>query len=181
MSHSVLLNALAAVDLIKNINHLVFAVAEVAFRIYIPAENRVMCKIDIPVIIAQLDTWYIVFITIERVICVFQPMKTAQLITKNRARVASILIALFFILWNLESAFRYDLVTEYGFTDCLKVTDYGLPQLIKAKDFISELLTSFIPICIMVPANITIFIKLYLRARLIVWFESLSEYVGYEI
>ncbi len=77
--------------------------------------------------------------------------------------VFTILVVIFFILWNLETIFRYDLVTQYGFTDCLKVTDYGLPELIKAKDSISEVLASFIPICIMVPANIAIFIKLSLR------------------
>ena len=162
---SVLLNALAAVDLIKNVTNLIFAVAEVAFGIYIPVENRAMCKFDILLVTAQLDAWYIVSLTIERVICVFRPIETAQIITKKRAWVVSITFAVFFFLWNLETAFRYDLVPEYGFNHCLEVTDYGLPQLIKAKDSISELLTSFIPICIMIPANITIFVKLYLRVQ----------------
>ncbi len=165
MPHCVLCRALAAVDLFKLTEHFVFAIMYSGWGLVLPMTSRVACKIDVflIMILTHLDAWCITSLAGERVIAVYAPLKMKSLTTKGRVRVLVSGLVVFFMLWNAEILYRYNLVwvEDLEFWDCIPRADFGLIGFSGTKERISELLATLIPICIMVPCNAAILVRLY--------------------
>ncbi len=136
-------------------------------------QNRPLCKLVIflPLLCLHLDANIIVGLSIQRVICVFKPLQAAPIITKFRIQIYLAVTFVFFVIFNGESAIRYD---WYEITDgdvvtkvCEPMHFYGLPEKYWVmKDLISGLLASFIPLIIISVCNIALLIKLALRKQM---------------
>ncbi len=165
MPHCVICRALAVVDLLKLTEHLVVAAVYSGWGIVPPMTNRVLCKLYVFFIMTftHLDAWCIVSLALERLLAVFVPLKMKSLITKGRVRILVSGLVVFFLLWNAELLYRYDLVwfEDFEYWDCAPITDFGLRGFRVTKEGISELLATLIPICIMVPCNAAILLRLY--------------------
>ncbi len=165
MPHCVLCRALAVVDLLKLIGHFVIAVVYSGWSIALPITSRALCKLYVFLIMmfTHLDAWCIVSLALERLLAVSVPLKMKSFITKGRVRVIVSGLIAFFLLFNAEILYRYDLVwfEDFQFWDCAPMTDFGLRGFRATKEGIGELLATLIPICIMVPCNVAILLKLY--------------------
>ncbi len=168
MPHCVLCRALAVVDLLKLTEQLIQGVLYSGWGLLLPGLSRATCKMHMFLILTltQLDAWCITSLAIERLLAVCIPLKMKGLITKGRLRVLACLVV-FFLLWNAELLFRFDLVwiEDFEFWTCMPVTNFGIRGFSGTKEGISEMLTTLIPICIMVPCNMAILLRLYQQHR----------------
>ncbi len=167
MAHSIMCGMLALVDLAFMAFHLIISLGEIITGEVITWLNSPLCKFGIffSYLCLHLDANIIVGLSIERVICVFKPLRAAHIITKFKIRLYLVLIFAFFILFNGESAIRYDLrqKTDRGVVTkiCVPVYFYGLPkEYWVIKDQVSGLLGSFIPLIIIATCNVALLIKL---------------------
>ncbi len=169
MPHCVLCRALAVVDLLKLTQHLTVAVLYSGWGLVLPIASRAACKVYAFLILTltHLDAWCITSLAVERLLAVYVPLKMKSLISKRRVRILVSSLVVFFLLWNAELLYRYDLVwlEDLEFWNCLPVTDFGLRGFSGVKKAISEMFATLIPICIMVPCNIAILLRLYQQHR----------------
>ncbi len=167
MAHSIMCAILALVDLAFMAFQLIISLGEIITGEHVLWLSRPLCKFGIffGYLCLHLDANIIVGLSIERVICVFKPLQAAHIITKFRIKVYLVVIVVFFVLFNGESAFRYDWyqLCEGGIivNICKPVHFYGLSkELWVIKDQISGLLGSFFPLIIIAICNVALLIKL---------------------
>ncbi len=130
---------------------------------HLPNINGALCKYGVFLsrLCLQLDAWIIIGLSLERVMAIFKPLQAKQVITKAKIKFFLAIIFVFFILFNLESSFRFDLIeTNNGeslIKSCEPVYFYGLPRkLLAFKDKISAFLGSVIPVIIITTCNIAL-------------------------
>ncbi len=165
--HSVICKSLAATDLLNVIQGMLFALLYLGWGIVLPRSSRIACKVSIFLVrtVTHLDAWYLASLSLERVLVVYKPLDVSNIISTNRVRILSVFLLVFFLVWNGAKLARFDLVWDEGLNiwNCVPVHDYGLSKVLKIKDVISLLLVNVIPLCIMIPSNIAILVKLYRR------------------
>ena len=112
MPHCILCASLAFVDLAFMVHKLGISLIVIILGKHLPIINGTLCKFGIffSYLCLHLDAWIIIGLSLERVIAIFKPLEAKQMITKFKIKLFLVIIFVFFILFNLESSFRYDLV-----------------------------------------------------------------------
>ncbi len=173
MPHALFCSALAFVDLALMIFQINISLIRIFTGQHGTSINSFTCKFFINFVYlgTHLDAWIIVGLSGERVIAVFWPMRAKLIITKFRIKIFLLIIFLFFIVFDVETSVRYNLVeirnTEnIVVTNCEPVYFYGLPQKYSLiKDQISNFLLSVIPLTIIAACNVAILIRLSQRRQ----------------
>ena len=110
-------------------------------------------------------------ITVRSVEAIFSPFRSKQIMTKLKIKIILVSMTLFFVTWNGEMIVRYDLLELNGMNNssatlCDKVHHHGLPiNVFEINDMISKIFASFVPMLLIIPANIAVMIKLCLVRR----------------
>ncbi len=168
--HSLFCIALGSVDalflLMQVIGGLIDAISEKDVILM----NGFLCKLLIPLAIffIHIDAWILVGLSIERAIAVFWPLRAKLIITKFRIKIFLAVLFTFFILFDSETSVRFGLVEIENHNriviNCEPVYSYGLPNhFFVFKDQLSAILTSGIPLMIILFCNMATLIKLALK------------------
>ncbi len=175
MSHSIICLALAITDMsylsFLFINHCL----EIKYGLYWMMMK--LCRFQVMCVYVGLhiDAWLVTFLTFERFIVVFWPLRAGQLIPKTRIKIFLFFLVSFFLVWNSVYILRYDLFTvNYGlfsFEICDKINTFGAPEeLLDIFDELTELFATFLPMTLIIIGNIGIIFKLHtqkaIRAQL---------------
>ncbi len=132
--------------------------------------NMILCKIYIPILIylTHMDSWLITILTFDRLLAVASPLRVNQIVTTFRTKILLVILIIFFFVYDFEMGGRFtffeDGVLGSNLTGpvCQILTYKGLsPNIFIIKDAIGVLCGAFIPIALIVPANIIIIIKVY--------------------
>ena len=170
MPRSLVCIALAVVDLLFLIKVLVVATYSIVNDIQLTQSSQMVCKFNGFLIyyFTHLDASFITILTLERLLAVARPYHVNQIITRFKITIIIGILVVIFLAWDGELIFRTDLkITRNPKTNkttsfCGATHTYGQPsEIFMVKDTISMLLRSFIPIGIIVLANLVIIIKLF--------------------
>ncbi len=172
MPHSIICASLSGVDLAYMLLQISTTSIKILTGSGLMLQNDYFCKffIGVTYLCIHLDANILVGLSIERIIAVFYPLKAKLIITKFRLKILLLITFVFFIIYDGEMSFRYNLV-ENTHRDIITKTceagyTYGLPgKYFRIKDQIASALAPGIPIAIILGNNIAILIKLAQRAR----------------
>ncbi len=173
LPHALFCLALAFVDLALMIFQINISLIRIFTGQHGTAINRFLCKffVNFAYLGMHLDAWIIVGLSGERVIAVFWPMRAKLIITKFRIKIFLFIAFLFFIVFDVETSVRYDLVEIRNsentvVNNCEPVYFYGLKQKYSLiKDQIANFLSTVIPLTIIATCNTAILIRLFRRKR----------------
>ncbi len=162
--------SLAGVDLLFLTYNLVVQTYRVINSVQLIVTIPIVCKVNgfLLYYFTHLDSFFITILTLERLLAVVKPYKVNQIVTAFKIKILIITSVVIFLTWDAELFFRKDLDyvrnprTKETISLCRDMNYYGLPtKIFEIKDLISILLRSFIPMGIIVPANLVIIIKLF--------------------
>ncbi len=171
MPRSLLCLGLASVNLLFLIYSICLGIYELFIGINPQVVSMAVCKLNIPLsaFCIHMDAILITILTMERFLAVVTPFRIKQIVTNIKVKILLTVLTLFFLAWDAEMIFRMDLVdtqtnpVSNSTMHACTIVDkyYNLPQrMLQIKDQISVLMRSFIPIAIMIPANIAIIVTL---------------------
>ena len=132
--------------------------------------NRILCKLQFPLLVylTHMDSWLITVLTFDRLLAVMSPFKVNQIVTAFRTKILLVILTTFFFVYDIELSVRLTYFEEgvpgsnLTAPVCQSVNYKGLPpQILMIKDAVMVLCGAFIPIALIVPANIIIIIKVY--------------------
>ena len=166
--------ALATADFLLLLFTLCTDLLEIITGINPVLNNMILCKLYIPVLLylAQMDSWFITFLTFDRLLAVTVPFRVNQIVTTFRTKTLLIFVIILFFIYDVELIVRFTYF-EHGIPGsnltepvCQLVYYQDLPpQIFKIKDTFGVLTAAFIPILLIVPANIFIIIRVYRQKR----------------
>ncbi len=168
MARSIICVALAIVDFLILVHQLIWSMIHLKYEKNLGDFTGETCKflISLNFFLIHLDAWFICCLTAERLIAIYKPLIVQQIVTRKRVKIILCILLFFFLIWDGEMGFRYDLIeiNEWPFETCRSSEFYGLSKKgFEVKDYISQILSTLIPICILVPINIAILVLLYKR------------------
>ncbi len=162
--------ALATVDLLLLMYTFCADLFEMITGVIPVVRNMVLCKLYVPlhVYLTHMDSWFITILTFDRLIAVVSPFRVNQIVTKFRTKILLSLILILFFVYDFEMSVRLTYfengVPGSNLTEpiCEIINYQGLPQgIFMIKDAVGALSGGFVPIALIVPANVIIIIKVY--------------------
>jgi hypothetical protein len=114
----------------------------------------------------HLSAWILTIITIERVVCVYNPMRVKEIFSLRRTIMACIIVTILLFGINLQFIWTLDTyyAEEYGMVVCdapQPLLDKGIWSIISPIDLI---VASAVPFAIILPGNVIIIVSIIRRA-----------------
>ena len=170
MPRSLVCIALAMVNLLFLVYVLVTDLIDLIVGLHPVVMHIISCKIHTPLLLYlnHLDAWFITTLTCERLLAIAAPFHVSQIITSFRTKMLLMVLIIVFFAWDVEMSIRFRLFegevpgTNITRPLCQVMFGYeGAMKIVVAKDYLTILFRSFVPLAIVIPANLIIIIKLF--------------------
>ncbi len=170
MPRSLICIALAIVNLLFLVYVLITDLIDLITGLHPAVMHIISCKIHTPLLLYfnHLDALFIMTLTCERLLAIVAPFRVSQIITSFRTKIFLMVLIIFFFAWDVEMSTRFRLFeaevqgTNITRSFCQLMVSYeGAMKIVIAKDYLAILFRSFVPLAIVIPANLIIIIKLF--------------------
>ena len=141
------------------------------FRIYLVDQHRAFCKLMYFVsnFLMMTTTWTVVFVTMQRLICVAFPFKAKALCTRKKAYVSLVALGVIMTIYHSYTFFSVDLVERRTITGAVHKQCGIRPSLMvfhfKYYNIATLMIQIVVPFVLLAIANVVIIVRVIL-ARL---------------